>query len=165
MADWPEPVERVSRFLASAGAEARLEEFPGGTPTAQDAASAVGSELGQIVKSLVFQCDGRPVVVMVPGDRRADAGKVAAAVGAERARVARPAEVEAATGFEPGAVAPFPLTRVDRVLIDRSLLAHDLVWVGAGSTRHMAGLAPEELVRLARAQATDAVEDGGARSQ
>jgi prolyl-tRNA editing enzyme YbaK/EbsC (Cys-tRNA(Pro) deacylase) len=95
--------------------------------------------------------------VLVPGDRRADSAKVAAAVGATTARVARPPEVEAATGFEPGAVAPFPLPRVSRVLIDRNLLGHERVWVGAGSPRHMAGLAPAELVRLARAQPMDAV--------
>ena len=56
-------------------------------------------------------------------------------------------------------MAPFPLPGVDRVLLDRALLAHELVWVGAGSPRHMAGLAPAELVRLARAHAIDAVAD------
>jgi prolyl-tRNA editing enzyme YbaK/EbsC (Cys-tRNA(Pro) deacylase) len=146
--------------MLAAGAEARLEEFSEGTPTASDAASAVGSTLAQIVKSIVFQCDGRPVVVLVPGDRRADPRKVAAAAGATRARVARAVEVEAATGFAPGAVAPFPLPRVDRVLIDRTLLALEQVWVGAGSPRHIAGLTPDELVRLARAQPMDVVQDG-----
>jgi prolyl-tRNA editing enzyme YbaK/EbsC (Cys-tRNA(Pro) deacylase) len=160
MADWPEPVRRVAEFLTAAGAEATLEEFPDGTPTAKDAARAVGAELGQIVKSIVVQADGRPVVVMVPGDRRADTSKVAAAVGATTARVARPPEVEAATGFEPGAVAPFPLPRVSRVLIDRGLLRHERVWAGAGSERHMVGLSPSELVRLARAQPMDAVQEG-----
>jgi prolyl-tRNA editing enzyme YbaK/EbsC (Cys-tRNA(Pro) deacylase) len=73
--------------------------------------------------------------------------------------VARPDAVERATGFAPGAVAPFPLPNVERVFVDRSLLAHELVWIGAGSSRHMAGLAPTELVRLARARPMDAVED------
>jgi prolyl-tRNA editing enzyme YbaK/EbsC (Cys-tRNA(Pro) deacylase) len=160
MADWPEAVERVSRYLREAGAEARLEEFTEGTPTARDAARAVGCELSQIVKSLVFDCDGWPVVVLVPGDRRADSAKVAGAVGSARARVAGAEQVEALTGFPPGAVAPFPLPRVHRVLIERTLLAHDVVWVGAGSTRHMAGLPPRELVRLARARPMDAVQEG-----
>jgi prolyl-tRNA editing enzyme YbaK/EbsC (Cys-tRNA(Pro) deacylase) len=56
---WPEPVERVSAYLAQMGVEARIEEFPEGTPTAADAARAVGCKLGQIVKSLVFDCGGR----------------------------------------------------------------------------------------------------------
>jgi len=156
---WPEPVERVSAFLRDAGAEARLEEFPVGTPTARAAAEAVGCELSRIVKSIILQADGRAVVALVPGDRRADTAKVAKAVGAVSAKTAGPDEVEAATGFAPGAVAPFPLRRVDRVLVERTLLVHDIVWIGAGSDRHMAGLAPSELVRLARAEPVDIVED------
>jgi prolyl-tRNA editing enzyme YbaK/EbsC (Cys-tRNA(Pro) deacylase) len=156
---WPEPVARVSRALREAGAEARIEEFETGTPTAEDAARAVGCELRRIVKSLLFDCDGRPVLVLVPGDRRADPQKVATLTGARRARVAGAAAVEDATGFAPGAVAPFPLRRVDRVLIERSLLVGGLLWVGAGSPRHMAGLPAAELVRVARAQPMDVVED------
>jgi Cys-tRNA(Pro) deacylase len=156
---WPTPVQRVASFLKETHAEARLEEFPEGTPTAEDAARAVGVDPAQIVKSLVFVCDGRAVVVLVPGDRRADARKVARAVGAEQARVASRREVEATTGFAPGAVAPFPLPGVEQVLIDRSLLAHELVWVGGGSPRHMACLRPAELARLSQARQMDAVDD------
>ena len=154
---WPEPVERVTSYLRDAGAEVRVEEFPEGTPTAQAAARAVGCELAQIVKSLVFLCDGRPVVAMVPGDRRADAGKIASAAGSSSARIGGVEEVQDATGFDPGAVAPFPLPRIDRVFIDRTLLSHPLVWIGAGSDRHMAALAPAELVRLSRARPMDVV--------
>ena len=156
---WPEPVQRVSTFLREAGAEARIEEFPEGTPTARDAARAVGVDEAQIVKSLVFVCDGRPVAVLVPGDRRADGAKVAREVGASKARVARAEEVREATGFEAGGVAPFPLPRVDAVLIDQTLMSHDQVWVGAGSEHHMAQVTPQELVRLTRARPMDAVED------
>jgi Cys-tRNA(Pro) deacylase len=156
---WPEAVERVSAFLRSAGVEARLEEFATGTPTAEDAAEAAGCTLAQIVKSLVFDCDGRSVLVLVPGDRRADPGKVARAAGAAKARIAGPELVESATGFRPGAVAPFPLRAVDRVLVDRTILAHDRVWIGAGSERHLAELSPADLVRLARAETLDAVRE------
>jgi prolyl-tRNA editing enzyme YbaK/EbsC (Cys-tRNA(Pro) deacylase) len=152
-------VERVTRFLRDVAAEARVEEFATGTPTAEDAARAAGCDLSQIVKSLVFVCDGRAIVVMVPGDRRADRRKIALAAGCRSARIAGSEEVEDATGFAPGAVAPFPLRRVDRVFIDRSLLAHNRVWIGAGSSRHLAVLGPGELARLARAEPIDAVED------
>lgn len=158
-ATWPEPVERVAAFLRSAGAEARIEELDAGAATAEEAARAAGARLEQIVKSLVFVCDGKPVVALVPGDRRADAGKIARAVGAGEARIARRDEVVEATGFAPGAVAPFPLADVERVLIDQTLLAHDLVWVGAGSTLHLAVLGPADLIRLARATPMDAVQD------
>jgi prolyl-tRNA editing enzyme YbaK/EbsC (Cys-tRNA(Pro) deacylase) len=158
--EWPPAVERVAAFLRQARAEATVEEFPEGTPTAEDAARAVGCEPSEIVKSLVFLCDGEPVVVMVPGDRRADAGKVAAAIGCGKAKVASARDVELTTGFEPGGVAPFPLPRaVQHVLIERTLLGRDRVWVGAGSERHMAGLQPAELVRLTRARPMDAVQE------
>jgi len=159
VATWPEPVERVSSFLRDAGAEARIQEFPDGTPTAADAAAAVGCGLDQIVKSLVLMCGDRPVVALVPGDRRGDPVKVAHALGAESARVASAKEVEKTTGFAPGAVAPFPLPNVDTVLMERSLLQHPVVWAGAGSSHHMVGIAPVELGRLAQAKPLDVVAD------
>jgi prolyl-tRNA editing enzyme YbaK/EbsC (Cys-tRNA(Pro) deacylase) len=159
MSPWPEPVERVASFLRAAGAEARVEELGMETATAEAAADAVGCTLGQIVKSLVFVCDGTPVVTLVPGDRRADSSKVARLAGARRAAIAKPAEVIEATGFEPGGVAPFPLERVPVVLIERTLLRHPIVWAGAGSDRHMVALSPRELVRLTRGRVEDVVRD------
>ena len=141
-----------------AGVDARLEEFPEGTPTAAAAARAVGCTRAEIVKSLVFVCDGRPLLVLVPGDKRADAARLTAAAGAGYARVARPEEVVSATGFEPGAVAPFPAPNVSRVFMDRSLIRHELVWIGAGSDQHMAGIAPNDLARLAKAEIADITE-------
>ncbi|MDX6438350.1 MAG: hypothetical protein QOF45_933 [Gaiellaceae bacterium] len=157
--NWPEPVERVAAYLREAGAEARLEELETGATTAEDAARAAGCPLGQIVKSIVVVCDGGAVMALVPGDRRADLDKIARAAGATEARLASAAEVEDATGFVPGGVAPFPLSSVVRVLIDQGLLAHDTVWIGAGSSTHLAALSPGDLVRLARARPIDAVQE------
>jgi prolyl-tRNA editing enzyme YbaK/EbsC (Cys-tRNA(Pro) deacylase) len=155
---WPEPVQRVSAYLRAAAVDATVQEFPDGTPTAQAAAEAVGCEPERIVKSLVFVCDGRYVLALVPGDRRGDESKVAAAAGAEHARIAQADEVVHATGFEPGAVAPFPAPHVSTILLDRSLLRHDVVWAGAGSPRHIVGLAPAELARVTHAYPADLAE-------
>ena len=155
---WPEPVERVSAVLRAAAIDARIEEFGEGTPTAKDAARAVGCELGQIVKSLLFDCEGRKVLVLVPGDRRADSGKIAREAGTNFARIAGSEEVREATGFDPGAVAPFPLEHVDAVFVERTLLSQPVLWVGAGSERHMAAVSPTELLRLTRARPMDVVE-------
>jgi prolyl-tRNA editing enzyme YbaK/EbsC (Cys-tRNA(Pro) deacylase) len=155
---WPEPVERVAAVLRERGIDARLEEFLDGTPTAAAAAIAVGCEAGEVVKSLVFICDGLPVMALVPGDRRADEQKVAAATGATYARVAKPEEVLAATGFEPGAVAPFPTVTVTRVLLERELLRFPTVWAGAGSSNHMVGLSPFDLARVTQAELVDLSE-------
>jgi Cys-tRNA(Pro) deacylase len=152
---WPEPVQRVADALCSAAVDARIEEFTDGTPTARHAARAVGCDLAQIVKSLVFVCDGAYVLALVPGDARADERALAAAVPASAVRVATPAEVEHATGFAPGGVAPFPQRAIAQTLIDEGLLRHEVVWIGAGTDRHMAALGPPELARLARARACD----------
>jgi Cys-tRNA(Pro) deacylase len=157
---WPEAVERVAAVLRTAGVEARVEQFDTATPTAADAARAVGCELGQIVKSLVVLCDGRPTLALIPGDRRADLAKVARASGAAQARIAGAHEVEELTGFVPGAVAPFPLPRMAQILIERMLLGHEEVWVGAGSVRHLAEITPKDLVAVTRATASDLVEAG-----
>jgi Cys-tRNA(Pro) deacylase len=155
--EWPAPVERVAAYLRDTGAEARIEEFADESATASAAADAIGCTLGQIVKSLVLTCDGAAVVALVPGDRKADTGKVARLVGARRAAVATADEVVAATGFRPGGVAPFPLERVSVVLVDRTFLRHRRVWAGAGSERHMVALSPSELVRLTRGRVEDVV--------
>jgi len=155
----PEAVDRVARFLAEAGAEARLQEFPQGTPTARDAAEAVGCDLDQIVKSLVVLCDGSAVLALVPGSRRADLKKVARAVQASTAKIATPGVVREATGYDRGGVAPFALLHAATVLCDRSLVTWSIVWTGAGSDRHMLGLAPAELLRLTRARTADLCAD------
>jgi Ala-tRNA(Pro) deacylase len=107
----------------------------------------------------VLLCDERPVLALVPGDRRVDPAKVARTAGASGARIASPEEVRNATGFEPGAVAPFPLPAVELVVLERTLLRHRIVWAGAGSERHLVGLAPGELARLARARSADLVQE------
>ncbi len=159
MKGWPPAVERVAAALREAGVEARIEEFRAGTPTAEDAAEAVGCDLAQIVKSLLFACDDRWVLVLVPGDRRADRAKVAAEAACEKVKTAGPADVERVMGFEAGGVAPFPAEAVRGVLLERTLFSHDVVWVGAGTRRHMAALAPADLARLTHARAVDAVSD------
>ena len=152
---WPEPVERVSGALRVAAVDARIEQFDEGTPTARDAAKAIACELSQIVKTLVFVCDDAFVLALIPGDRRADERAVAEAVGASSVRVANAEEVVRATGFEPGGVAPFPQRAITQTLMDRSFFGHDEVWIGAGTSSHMASLRPSELLRLSGARAVD----------
>jgi len=157
---WPEPVERVSAVLRAAAIDARIEQFEDGTPTARDAARVIGCELAQIVKSIVFVCDGAFVLALVPGDARADEAAVAGAVGAQLVRVAKADEVLHATGFEPGGVAPFPHRAITQTLMDSSFLAYDVVWIGAGTDTHMASLGPGELLRLTNARTVDLVKRG-----
>jgi len=160
MPPWPDPVERVSRVLRSAAVDARIEELSSETGSAKAAAEAVGCDLGQIVKSVVLVCDGRYVVALVPGDRRADEAALASALEVRNVRVARADEVVEATGFEPGGVAPFPHLGVAQSVIDESLLAHQFVWIGAGTPTHLAALDPHDLQRLAGAKPVDLTPPG-----
>lgn len=157
---WPEPVERVASVLKAAAIDSRIEEFSEGAATAREAARAIGCDLSQIVKSLVFVCDGAYVLVLVPGDRRADEAAIGAAVSASEVRVAKAEEVLHATGFEPGGVAPFPRRAVTEILMDTAFLAHEVVWIGAGSESHMASLRPAELLALASARSFDLTSHG-----
>jgi prolyl-tRNA editing enzyme YbaK/EbsC (Cys-tRNA(Pro) deacylase) len=157
--EWPPAVERVAGVLREARIESRVEQLDEGTATAADAAAAVGCGLAQIVKSLLFACDDRWTLALVPGDRRADRVKVAAAAGAERARTAGPEDVARITGFPAGGVAPFPLPGVHTVLIEQTMLSHDVVWIGAGSPVHVAALTPADLIRLSRARTVDLVSE------
>jgi Cys-tRNA(Pro)/Cys-tRNA(Cys) deacylase len=161
MEPWPEPVERVAAFLRRAAVEATIEEFQQTTATAEAAAEQLGAASRDVVKTIVLLCDREPVAVLVPGDLRVSLAKVGRELGASRVRVAGGPQVSRLTGFEPGAVAPFPLARIERVLIDVSLLTRERVWAGAGSLNHLIGLHPGDLAALAEAEAVDVVERDG----
>ncbi len=123
--------------------------FPDGTKTAQDAADAIGVEVGQIVKSLVFLVDGAPVMALVSGDRRLDESLLAEAVGGTVVERPDADAVRAATGFPIGGVPPIghPLA----VYVDRALLDYDEVWAAAGTWTDVFAVAPDELVRASSA--------------
>jgi prolyl-tRNA editing enzyme YbaK/EbsC (Cys-tRNA(Pro) deacylase) len=138
----------LARFVAAAaraGLPIEVERFPEGTRTAADAARAVGCNVAQIVKSLVFLADGEPVVALVSGADRLDPARLAAAVGATVVRRADGDEARAATGFAIGGVPPFGHTHPLTVVMDQRLLAHDLVWAAAGLPDAVFRASPREL--------------------
>ena len=99
--------ERVAAAAAAAGLNIEIRRFPEGTRTAEDAARAVGCAVGQIVKSLVFLADGRPVVALVSGADRLDPRRLAETFGATTVERADGDTVRAATGYAIGGVPPF----------------------------------------------------------
>ena len=129
------------------GLTVRPQEFPAGTRTAVDAAIAIGVELGQIVKSLVFAVDGEVVVALVSGSNQLDEGKLAAAAGGSRAWREDADTVREATGFPVGGVPPFGHAEPLRVFIDRDLLQYDEVWAAAGTPQVNFAADPAALVK------------------
>jgi prolyl-tRNA editing enzyme YbaK/EbsC (Cys-tRNA(Pro) deacylase) len=125
-------VARVVRAAVDAGLTIVVRRFPEGTRTADDAARAIGCQVAQIVKSLVFVADGQPVVALVSGVDRLDPERLGAALGATNVRRADGDEVRRATGYPIGGVPPFGHAVPTPVLIDERLFAQDEVWAAAG---------------------------------
>jgi prolyl-tRNA editing enzyme YbaK/EbsC (Cys-tRNA(Pro) deacylase) len=117
-------------------------EFPAGTRTAQDAAAAIGCDVGQIVKSLVFVRDGEPLLVLCSGANTVDAERLGLAK-ADADLVRR------ATGFAIGGVPPYGHPAPLETLIDEDLLGYDEVWAAAGTPRSVFPLTPAQLVARA----------------
>lgn len=148
----------MERFLARAdalGLEVKVREFPEGTRTAADAAAAIGCDVAQIVKSLVFVADDRPVLVLTSGVNRVDEQRLAALLGAARVRKADAGEVRDATGYAIGGTPPVghdaPLT----IVCDRDLTRYDEVWAAAGTPNHVFPLTPDRLLAVTGAEVAD----------
>src|ERR1700736_4653977 len=146
--------ERVQAALSAAGVAARIEEFPASTRTAQDAAAAVGTGVGQIVKSLVFLAGDAPVLALVSGVNQLDPARLAALTGASIGKADADA-VRQATGYSIGGVAPPRVAGPLPPLIARDLLQYDVVWAAAGTPRHVFPIAPKELVRVTGGSVAD----------
>lgn len=152
--------ERVVAVLRQVGVKVQILEFPQGTRTAREAAAAVGTTLAQIVKSLVFLADGRPVLALVSGANRADARKLAAAAGAQRVEKAGAEVVRDVTGFAIGGVPPVAHARPLPVYIDRDLMGFDVVYAAAGTSNTVFPIAPSSLQHLTAGVVLDLREDG-----
>ena len=133
--------ERIQQQLRELGLQSEVRELADSTRTAQEAASAVGVELGQIVKSLVFVDEHGPLLCLCAGDRRVDTGKLGPG-----ARQARGDEVRQATGFAIGGVPPLGHDRPVRTVVDSSLRRFDVVWCAAGTPHAVFPVAPDELI-------------------
>ena len=151
--------ERVVEAARAAGLEIEVREFPEGTRTAEDAARAIGVSVGQIVKSLVFATDGRPVLCLVSGLNRVDGARLAVITGASDVRRASADDVERATGFAIGGVPPLGHAHPLPVYCDRDLLAFDTVWAAAGTPRAVFSAEPQALVKACRATVADLKEE------
>ena len=150
-------VERVRAALAAAGHADSIAAFPEGTRSAADAAAAVGCEVAQIAKSIIFRAGERAVLVVASGANRVDMGKVAAATGLQVKR-ADGGWVRDVTGFAIGGVAPLGHLSPPVVLVDEDLFAFDRVWAAAGSPMHVFATTPVDLLRISGGTQADVKE-------
>ena len=144
-ADEHRNVARVRAAAAALGLDLAVRRFPAGTRTAQDAADAIGCQVGAIVKSLIFTVDGEVVLALVSGANQLDESKLAAAAGGSRCRRADADQVRAATGFPIGGVPPIGLATKVREFLDEDLLGHPTVWAAAGTWHDVFPITPADL--------------------
>lgn len=135
-----------------------VRTFPEGARTAQEAAAAIGCELSQICKSLIFAADGVPVLVLMDGASRVDLERVRWELCAAKVTRAKADVVRQTTGYAIGGVPPFGHATKTRVLADRSLLDHDVVWAAAGTPYAVFPMAPKDLIRHANGTLVDVRE-------
>jgi prolyl-tRNA editing enzyme YbaK/EbsC (Cys-tRNA(Pro) deacylase) len=139
-------LERFEQAVREAGLSFGMRRFPSGTRTAADAARAVGCDIGQIVKSLVFVADGEAFLALTSGENRADPERLAALLRAGEVRTATAEEAREATGFAIGGTPPFGHPRPLRILVDRDLLGYDVLWAAAGTPDSVFPITPDELL-------------------
>jgi prolyl-tRNA editing enzyme YbaK/EbsC (Cys-tRNA(Pro) deacylase) len=127
---WPEPVERIATLLRATGAEARLEELPAG----------VDSPPGTSLVAVGFECDSRGLVALIPADREVDREKLA--------------RLGSCTTLRPGPSPAFPFEGA-RFFLERTALSTEILWLEAGSPRHVVGMTPSQLARITRLETAD----------
>jgi prolyl-tRNA editing enzyme YbaK/EbsC (Cys-tRNA(Pro) deacylase) len=149
-------VERVREAVAAAGLATHVREMPDSTRTAPEAAAAVGCDVAQIVKSLVFRgaTSGRPLLALVSGRNRASEAKLETLFGEPLGR-ADADFVRERTGFAVGGVPPLGHAEALATVVDQDLLAFPVVWAAAGSPRAVFDIAPADLVRVTRGRVAD----------
>jgi len=150
--------DRFREAAARAGLDVEARRFPEGTRTAEDAARAIGCDVAQIVKSLVFMAGDDPVLALTSGRNRVDVDRIAALCGASDARKATAGEVRGATGYAIGGTPPFGHDRALRCFVDEDLMGFDVVWAAAGTPDGVFPLTPDELVRASQGTVSDLAE-------
>jgi len=150
-------MSRFEAWLAANNAGIAVKGFPQGTRTAKDAARAVGCEVGQIVKSLVFVAGGKPVIALVSGANRLDEARLATVAGEPVAK-ADAETARQATGYAIGGVPPFGYATDVPVFMDRDLMGYRVVWAAAGRPDSVFEINPERLRELSGATVSDLKE-------
>ncbi len=151
-------VDRVREYFAQRGLDIRVQELAESTRTAQMAADAVGTALGSIVKSLVFITDDdRTVLALVAGDQRADAEKLAKAVGVSKVRMANGEQVRERTSYAIGGVPPVGHSTLLDTYVDDTLLRFEQLWAAAGAPNALFRIDTKTLINLTQGRVQDII--------
>lgn len=156
----PASSDGAMRIQAILGDGFRVLEFDQSTHSSAEAATAIGCDVAQIAKSMLFKAaDGTPVLVVASGTNRVDEKKVAALLGQKISR-ADAGYVLERTGFAVGGVPPVGHATPPMVFLDRDLQGYSRIWAAAGSPNAVFALSPDDLVRLTEAGFADVAKAG-----
>ncbi len=141
-------VERVRAYFKDRGIQIEVVEFKEETRTAQMAADAIGTEVKNIVKSLIFEADGQPILVLCSGDKKVDTAKLARLQGVGKINKADADFVLEKTGFVIGGVPPVAHKEKLTVYIDQNLMSCDRLYAAAGTPRTIFAIDPQVLRQI-----------------
>lgn len=149
-------LKRVKTALETAGVTVDVREMSDSTRTADDAARAVGCEIDQIAKSIIFRGEdtGHVVLFLTAGGNQVDAAKATAVAGQTLGK-ADANQIRAETGFAIGGVAPVGHLSQIAAYLDPRLQDFTQVWAAAGTPRHVFAITPEDLLRITGATIAD----------
>ncbi len=142
---------RFEDWLREQEMDIQVRTYPAGTRTAEDAARAIGCDVAQIVKSLVFTAGSQQVIALVSGANRLDLGRLETLTGA-RVAMANADTARKATGYSIGGVPPFGHASALPVFMDRDLTRHEVVWAAAGRPDAVFPIGPAKLAELSGAR-------------
>ena len=142
--------EKVRDAARELGLDVAVRSLEQSTKTVREAAAAVGCDEAMIAKSIVFVCDGEPIVCVTSGAHKVDVDVVAIALDCAEARIAAPDEVRAATGYPVGGVPP--IGHGLPVLFDEALIRHERIWAAGGDSNSLVEVDTRELIECVSAE-------------
>lgn len=145
-------LSRVQNFFATRGVQIDIQTFDARVHTAMQAAQALATEVRNIVKSLVFEADGQPILVLCSGDRRVDIARLAILCAAQQVRQASAERTKSVTGYSIGGVPPVAHATPVPIFMDQALLTCEIVYAAAGTARTLFAIAPQTLRDVSGAQ-------------
>lgn len=150
-------IEKVQSYLDQYKMGLKIIEFEESTSTSELAAAALGVEVGQIAKTLVFMGDGRPVLVVASGDTKIKSGKLKKLLGVSKVRMADPETVKQVTGYPVGGVCPLALPQKLPIYLDDSMHRFPVVYAAAGTPRSALPVNMEQLQHITGGEWADLV--------
>lgn len=155
----PLSADDLQAFLQANGIPAEILRLPVPTPTVETAAQAVGAQVEQIVKSILFLVDDQPALAITCGLAYVERRAIAAlyGVGKKRVKLASPEDVLSVSGYEVGAMPPFGHRQPLRSLLDRRVLELTEAYAGGGAENALLRISPQDILRFSKAQVMDLV--------